>query len=156
MKMLSIFMCSTTEKALLYITRKSRIKSRIKTGFLTLGVVIFTLTGTGCATVDATFDKVKTGVSDRLGKNESAKKNALPAAEKNPEPIQVKPDEKPLLVEVQEKLRTLGYYKGPISGKLDSRSEAAIQDFQLDNDLRIDGRPTPTLLQQINKTLGSR
>lgn len=110
---------------------------------------------TGCATVDNTFDKVKTGVSERFGGSDDAESDTLQedVAAPAPAPVTLEPVKKPLLVDVQEKLRILGYYTGPISGKLDSRSEAAIQDFQLDNDLRIDGRASASLLREIDKAL---
>lgn len=114
-------------------------------------VFIAGLLASGCATVDATVDKVKAGVSDRFGKEEEAEADGLQAVEGSAEPA--KPLKKPLLVEVQEKLRTLGYYSGPISGSLDSQTEAAIQDFQLDHDLRINGRPSKPLLSELNKAL---
>jgi len=108
---------------------------------------------TGCATVDTTFDRVKSGVSDHFGGSDKNEVRTLQEDEVVPEPVNLEPAKKPLLVDVQEKLRILGYYSGPISGKLDSRSEAAIQDFQLDNDLRINGRPSGSLLQKIDKVL---
>ena len=121
-------------------------------------MLFFAVTATGCATVDATVEKVKSGVSSRFDNNDKAEQQVVPE-QKNPaqkneqvrEAEPAKPVKKPLLVDVQEKLRTMGYYSGPISGKLDSRTEAAIQDFQLDNDLRINGRPTKSLLTEINK-----
>lgn len=108
----------------------------------------------GCATVDSTLDKVTSSVSDRFGKKDDNADIALPAVEQEA-PTAPEPERKPLLIEIQEKLRTLDYYSGPISGKLDSRSEAAIQDFQLDKNLRIDGRPTSALLDEIDKALDS-
>lgn len=57
-----------------------------------------------------------------------------------------------LIKEIQTKLKKLGYVS-TISGKFDAKTEAAIQDFQLDNDLNIDGKPSQSLLQVINAQL---
>lgn len=50
---------------------------------------------------------------------------------------------------IQGKLKELGYYSGDIDGEFSAPTEAAIQDFQLDNDLRINGRPTEELLKVL-------
>lgn len=105
----------------------------------------------GCATVDATVDKVKSEVSDRLNRSDKLEQDALQPVEQLGDPGHSA--EKPLLVEVQEKLMTLGYKPGSTNGKLDARTEAAIQDFQLDHDLRINGRPSKSLLQAIDRAL---
>jgi len=120
-----------------------------------------------CATVDSTIGKVTSTVNDRFGKSSGDSDNVdsveTSASEvdagndgKNaPQIADKRSSGKPLLVELQEKLRKLDYYSGPISGKLDSRTEAAIQDFQLDNDLRIDGRPTEALLLKVDEAIGA-
>lgn len=126
--------------------------------FALAAAVFFAMFATSCATVDATVDKVKSGVSDRFGKGDKVapSSDTLPADQPASEDAPLKPLKKPLLVDIQEKLRALDYYSGPISGKLDSRTEAAIQDFQLDNDLRINGRPTQSLLEEIDKAMEAR
>lgn len=123
-----------------------------------LTVLFMGLVCGSCATVDATVDKVKAEVSDRFSKDEEPEASSLQTIEGAPdtevlETEPAAPAKKPLLVEVQEKLRTLGYYSGPISGRLDSSTEAAIQDFQLDHDLRINGRPSKPLLEELDKVL---
>lgn len=108
----------------------------------------------GCATVDATVDKVKTSVTEKFnrGGDDKSDEGSLQSVEQLAESEGKK--EKPLLVEVQEKLTTLGYDPGTTDGKLNARTEAAIQDFQLDHDMRINGRPSKALLQAIDKALG--
>ncbi len=54
-----------------------------------------------------------------------------------------------LVADIERGLRELGYSPGTVDGYLDIRTEAAIQDFQLDHDLRIDGRATPELLKAL-------
>ena len=113
--------------------------------------ILFGLLCSSCATVDATVEKVKSGVTSRFGDSEKPASNKLHA-----EPSDTgstKGVAKPILVDVQEKLQTLGYFNGPINGKLNSRTEAAIQDFQLDNDMRINGRPSESLVKQLDKAL---
>ncbi len=107
----------------------------------------------GCATVSDTYGSVSSSVSTKFGKKDDPElaSELVPAGEQDAKTEKPVVREKPLLVDIQEKLRVLGYYSGPISGRLDSRTEAAIQDFQLDNDLRINGRPTQALLDAIDQ-----
>lgn len=99
----------------------------------------------GCETVDGVRDQL----SERLGRDKSpAEQSAAIAAEPAPNET--------LTGQIQEKLVELGYKPGRITGKLNSRTEAAIQDFQLDNDLRIDGRATEELLNTLTITLSNR
>ena len=58
-----------------------------------------------------------------------------------------------LVRETQEKLLQLGYDVGTPDGRYGAKTEAAIQDFQLDNDLGIDGKPSASLLRVINARL---
>ncbi len=51
--------------------------------------------------------------------------------------------------EIQTKLAKLGYFTGKADGNFNAATEAAIQDYQLDNGLRIDGRPTEKLREML-------
>ena len=126
-----------------------KLSKKITQAMLT--AMLVGLLGSGCATVDATVLKVKTGVADRFGSDENSVASTLQVDQPIEAPEKIV--EKPLLLEVQEKLTTLGYYSGAADGKRDSRTEAAIQDFQLDNDLRINGRPSKSLLKRIDEAL---
>lgn len=53
--------------------------------------------------------------------------------------------------EVQERLKTLGYYQGEVDGNLGSGSKAAIEAFQKRMGLNVDGEPTKALLQHLRK-----
>src|ERR1700680_232059 len=44
------------------------------------------------------------------------------------------------VLRAQSLLRERGYYSGPLDGKLDSRTTAAIKQYQYDKGLRSDGR----------------
>lgn len=55
--------------------------------------------------------------------------------------------------ETQLKLQMLGYDIGKLDGRYGGKTEAAIQDFQLDNDLSIDGVPSISLLRLIDAKL---
>lgn len=46
------------------------------------------------------------------------------------------------VLNVQEKLRELGYYDGPLSGKLDSETQKAFKRFEKDHGLPNDGLPS--------------
>ncbi|ASJ71512.1 peptidoglycan-binding domain-containing protein [Granulosicoccus antarcticus] len=99
----------------------------------------------GCETVDGVRDQL----SERLSRDKTpAGGQAALVAEPAPNET--------LTGQIQEKLVELGYKPGRITGKLNSRTEAAIQDFQLDNDLRIDGRATEELLNTLTITLSNR
>lgn len=108
---------------------------------LAIGVSIIS----GCATVD----DVRNQISEKLGRDKSPTEQtatAVPVASPNAS----------LAGQIQEKLTELGYKPGRITGKSNSRTEAAIQDFQLDNDLRVDGRVSVTLLETLNAALANR
>ena len=55
--------------------------------------------------------------------------------------------------QVQAGLTKLGYDPGPIDGSMGSRTEAAIRDYQRDQKLLVDGRPTFELAQHIDNQL---
>lgn len=46
------------------------------------------------------------------------------------------------VLNIQEKLRELGYYDGPLSGKLDSETQKAFKRFEKDHGLPNDGLPS--------------
>lgn len=69
-----------------------------------------------------------------------------------PAPTQAQPSSG-LVTQTQEKLKKLGYNVGTVDGKFGAKTEAAIQDFQLDNDLEITGKPSTSLLRVINAKL---
>ncbi len=99
----------------------------------------------GCATVDDVRDRI----SEKLGRD-------TPPTEQSAATVPVASPTASLAGQIQEKLTQLGYKPGRITGKSNSRTEAAIQDFQLDNDLRVDGRMSVTLLETLNAALANR
>lgn len=125
--------------------RVPRMATRDGRLILVLSASIAASVLSGCATVDG----VRDNISERLGRNKApAEQSAAIAAE----PVA----SETLTGQIQAKLIELGYKPGRITGKLNSRTEAAIQDFQLDNDLRIDGRATEDLLHILTVTLSNR
>lgn len=56
----------------------------------------------------------------------------------------------PMVKKIQEKLSSLGYKPGNATGTVNTKTESAIQDFQLDNDMVIDGKPSKSLLRALN------
>jgi hypothetical protein len=60
------------------------------------------------------------------------------------------------LVEIQQKLKKLGYYKGTVDGLTGPKTRAAIRAFQRDNGLRIDGKYGPMTEKTVNEQLKER
>lgn len=58
-----------------------------------------------------------------------------------------------LVLEIESALLELGYSPGTVDGHLDVRTEAAIQDYQLDNDLQINGSADRSLLDALTESL---
>lgn|GEM_PF-3864191 len=58
--------------------------------------------------------------------------------------------------EIQASLTELGYKPGPADGLMGARTRRAIERFQTDNGLPIDGRPTPRLRAKLSKAIARR
>jgi len=54
---------------------------------------------------------------------------------------------------IQRQLNGLGYNSGPADGKIGPRTRAAIEAYQREHNLRIDGRPTKKLTSHLAKSL---
>jgi peptidoglycan hydrolase-like protein with peptidoglycan-binding domain len=59
------------------------------------------------------------------------------------------------VLEIQRELNRLGYGAGPVDGWMGSRTRAAIQAYQRDNGLLVDGQPTSSLLSHVRDTARS-
>lgn len=94
----------------------------------------------------ATVDTVKGTLSSRFSSTEGS------SIQPNTDTAKTRS----LVADIEQGLATLGYDPGVIDDKKDARTEAAIQDFQLDQNLRIDGRATEKLLAAVNRELGNR
>ena len=57
--------------------------------------------------------------------------------------------------EVQRELNRLGYDAGPVDGWMGARTRAAIQDYQRDHGLLVDGQPSASLLSHVRDTARS-
>ena len=99
----------------------------------------------GCAAVEG----VRGEISSRFGGNSKTSEEVATAVPT------MSPNES-LTGQIQERLKQLGYKPGRITGKPNSRTEAAIQDFQLDNDLRVDGRVSVKLLESLNSAIAEQ
>ena len=115
------------------------------------GIAVVSLLLMSCATVD----KVKEGVMERLPKKQPQAQVAEENTESSPVAAPLLSSEEQLVMSIQESLTSLGYTTGPANGRLGAKTEAAIQDFQLDSGLRIDGKPTPELLDRIKAKIAS-
>lgn len=117
----------------------------LRNSLLTAAVILLS----ACSAID----NVKGRFTDDGEKTEIT--DASPSASVLPEPTPLNPRQQ-LLISIQESLDELGYAPGRTDGKMDSQTEAAIQDFQLDNDMRINGRPSAELLQGLEQAISRR
>ncbi|MEN3792166.1 peptidoglycan-binding domain-containing protein [Fulvimarina sp. MAC3] len=60
----------------------------------------------------------------------------------------------PLLAELQQALSRTGHYQRSVDGRFGPGTQAAIERFQRENGLSVDGRPSPDLLRQV-KAVGA-
>ncbi|MER0239591.1 peptidoglycan-binding domain-containing protein [Fulvimarina sp. MAC8] len=60
----------------------------------------------------------------------------------------------PLLAELQQALARTGHYNRSIDGRFGPGTRAAIERFQRENGLSVDGRPSPDLLREV-KAVGA-
>lgn len=56
------------------------------------------------------------------------------------------------VLELQRELNQLGFDAGPIDGVMGARTRTAIQGYQRDHDLLVDGHPTSSLLSHVRAT----
>lgn len=103
----------------------------------------------------ATVENIKTEVLERLPDKQTQKASEGDVQQPADEGPQLTAQQK-LVVEIQEGLKVLGYSTGAVNGRLGAKTEAAIQDFQLDRGLRIDGKPTQQLLNLIKEESASK
>jgi peptidoglycan hydrolase-like protein with peptidoglycan-binding domain len=64
--------------------------------------------------------------------------------------------ERQVIVETQLGLQKLGYQVGKIDGKLGPKTAGAIKQFQKDQSIKVDGKPSEALLQRIENAIGGR
>ena len=60
---------------------------------------------------------------------------------------------KPNPKEIQSALKNAGYYKGAIDGKVGPKTRKAIEDFQKDNGLEVDGKVGRRTWEALSKHL---
>lgn len=56
----------------------------------------------------------------------------------------------------QEILAELGYEPGPVDGVLGKKTRIALKHFQVDEEIEIDGRLTPAMLDRLNRAAAQR
>jgi peptidoglycan hydrolase-like protein with peptidoglycan-binding domain len=61
----------------------------------------------------------------------------------------VRPIKPPLYLRAQERLKELGEYKGPVTGRRDAATVDAIKRFQTTQKLPVSGRLTPETLKAL-------
>jgi len=113
-------------------------------------ILVLFATLTACSTYDGIKSDIKRLIP---GGDDNAEASSLALIDEEAPTQQTseQPSSDTLVTQIQEKLTALGYNPGEINGKTNTKTEAAIQDFQLDNDLVIDGRPSKSLLRLISE-----
>ncbi|MFA5388371.1 MAG: peptidoglycan-binding protein [Candidatus Omnitrophota bacterium] len=61
--------------------------------------------------------------------------------------------EKPTVQDIQEALKSAGLYQGRIDGILGPNTRKAIETFQLQNDLKVDGKVGPKTWEKLKEYL---
>ena len=111
--------------------------------------IVMALLLVSCSTVES----LKTDVMERFPKKQTAESSGGDATEQQADEVPQLTEQQTLVIEIQESLKTLGYSTGAVNGRLGAKTEAAIQDFQLDHGLRIDGKPSQTLLDLMKEEI---
>jgi peptidoglycan hydrolase-like protein with peptidoglycan-binding domain len=60
---------------------------------------------------------------------------------------------KPTVEEIQQALKNLGLYGGNIDGDLGPKTQKAIEDFQAQNNLKVDGKVGPKTWEKLKVSL---
>ncbi len=112
------------------------------------------------ASCASTLDGIKTDIGGVLNKTplggDEASQNLVEPADAA-EPVETQLSARQSMISsIQENLIALGYSPGPADGNLTAKTEAAIQDFQLDYDLRIDGQPSAEILELSSSKVSSK
>lgn len=83
--------------------------------------------------------ELSTKESGIYGRSGAAKKTSIGVGSvSNPSPILV-----------QKTLKSAGYYKGPIDGKIGAKTQEAVIQFQKDNSLKADGKVGPMTWSEL-------
>lgn len=124
--------------------------NRLTQPFKMVAILVLFITLAACSTYDGLKSDIKRIIP---GGDDNAEASSLALIdEEAPTPqTSEQPSGDTLVTQIQEKLAALGYNPGKINGETNTKTEAAIQDFQLDNDLVIDGRPSKSLLRLISE-----
>jgi peptidoglycan endopeptidase LytF len=64
--------------------------------------------------------------------------------------------EKINISKIQEDLKTLGYYQGDITGKMDDATVKAVKAFQQDNKLKVDGKIGKQTLKALRSAMKNK
>lgn len=63
---------------------------------------------------------------------------------------------KPTVEEIQQALKNLGLYTGNIDGDLGPKTQKAIEDFQAQNNLKVDGKVGPKTWDKLKASLSPK
>jgi len=106
---------------------------------------LFGLCLSGCA---ATLDGLKEDLG-KVGQKTGLQKSSSKSDGDNSVVDGSAEVEESLLTQIQTLLKQQGFYEGEVDGEFSASTEAAIQDYQLEKGLRIDGRATAEFLESL-------
>jgi len=79
--------------------------------------------------------------TDQSINNVASSDNARPAVSEPQQPSYDNAD----VIWIQQRLKDLGYYDGPVDGSVGKATRRAVRDYQRDQDVTADGQPTTEL-----------
>ncbi|MFA5144665.1 MAG: peptidoglycan-binding domain-containing protein [Candidatus Omnitrophota bacterium] len=81
---------------------------------------------------------------------------SVPAPKANLEPVPPAGPYKPTPIEIQTALKNAGLYNGSIDGKIGPGTKKAVEEFQKDNGLKVDGKVGPKTWSLLSKHLTAK
>ena len=76
-----------------------------------------------------------------MNNNVASSESSAPATMESQQPSYDKAD----VIWIQQRLKDLGYYDGPVDGSVGKVTRGAVRDYQRDQDVTADGQPTAEL-----------
>lgn len=93
------------------------------------------------AAVDAGNIVVDVPADRSMNNNVASSESSAPAMIESQQPSYDKAD----VIWIQQRLKDLGYYDGPVDGSVGKATRGAVRDYQRDQDVTADGQPTAEL-----------
>ncbi|MBU1124525.1 MAG: peptidoglycan-binding protein [Candidatus Omnitrophica bacterium] len=111
---------------------------------LILGMIVLALVFSGCGkkqpSVEESLDSLSLEAFSTPDETKVANVELKTATQEALPPLPPGGPYRPRAQEIQTALKNAGYYQGGIDGKIGPKSKAAIESFQKDNNLEVDGK----------------